>query len=353
MFILLLNGALQTWHLYILVFVSALAGSFQWPAFSAATTMLVPQEHLGRAAGLSQIGEALSALLTPALAGFLYLSIGLEGIFLIDLVTFVFAVATMLVITIPEPERTKALEPSGKPSLGKEIRVGWDFIMARPGLLLLLLYIAAINFGLGFTDPLYTPLFLSMGDAQQVGIAFSVLGLGSLVGTLIMSAWGGPQRRVNGVLFSGLALGATYIFFGLRPWLGLVALAGFGRNLVLPIMLGSSQALWQAKTPPDIQGRVFSVRRLIAQFTSPISTLIAGPLVDDVLQPAMEPGGALADSVGAVIGVGLGRGSALVFVAVGVFGILVTLAFLVVPKLRTVDTDIPNVEVKVRAEATA
>ncbi len=346
--ILLLSNSLEIWHLYILIFVSAIAGSFQWPAMSTATTMLVPQEDLGRAGGMTQIGESISTLLSPALAGYLFLSIGLNGIFVIDLLTFLVAVATLLVVSIPEPERTNVVEEETTPSLWKEIRYGWDYILDRRGLLLLLIYIATINLGFGFTDPLYTPLFLSLGNAQQAGIAFSVLGLGSVVGTILMSVWGGPRKRIYGVLISGFWLGIAYIVFGLRPWLWLVAVAGFVRNLILLIMLGASQALWQAKTAPDVQGRVFSVRRFIAWCTAPISTLIAGPLVDRVLQPGMEAGGSLAASFGAVIGVGPGRGSALVFSLVGVFVSLVTLAFFAVPKLRNVDTDIQNVEIKVR-----
>jgi MFS family permease len=285
-----LNNALEVWHLYGLAFISAIAGAFQWPAFSAATTMLVPKEHLGRAGGMTQIGEAVSQLLSPALAGVLFVSIGLGGIILIDLFTFLVAVSTLLLVSIPEPVRAVPI-PGVKPSLWKEIRFGWDYIMARRGLLLLLLYFATVNFGFGFTNPLFVPLVLEISGPQEAGLAFSVLGLGSVAGTLIMSAWGGPKRRVYGVLGSGIWAGIAFFFHGVAPLLWVVAVAGFLFNLSMPIMAASSQALWQTKTAPNVQGRVFSVRRLIAQFTAPLGTLIAGPLVDRWLQPAMEPGG--------------------------------------------------------------
>lgn len=342
-----LNNSLEVWHLLVVAFISAIAGSFQWPAFSAATTMLVPKEHLGRAGGMTQIGEAISRLLSPVLAGALFLSIGLSGIILIDLVTFAFAVTCMLVISIPEPVRA-APSPSEKPSLWKEIRFGWDFILGRRGLLLLLLYIAVLNLWFGFTNPLFTPLLLEISNPQDAGLAFSLMGLGSVAGTLIMSAWGGPKRRVYGVLASGIWAGIALAFHGVAPNLWVVATAGLFFQMSLPIMAACSQALWQTKTPPEVQGRVFSMRRLIAQFTAPLGTLIAGPLVDQWLQPAMEPGGALAGSLGSLIGVGAGRGSAAVFLFAGLFVFLASLAFFGSPRLRNVDTEIPDAEIKVR-----
>lgn len=341
-----LNNALEVWHLFGLAFISAIAGAFQWPAFSAATTMLVPKEHLGRAGGMTQIGEAVSQLLSPALAGVLFVSIGLGGIILVDLVTFMAAVGTLLLVSIPEPVRAAPI-PGVKPSLWKEIRFGWDYIMARRGLLLLLLYFATVNFGFGFTNPLFVPLVLEISGPQEAGLAFSVLGLGSVAGTLIMSAWGGPKRRVYGVLGSGIWAGIAFFFHGVAPLLWVVAVAGFLFNLSMPIMAASSQALWQTKTAPDVQGRVFSVRRLIAQFTAPLGTLIAGPLVDQWLQPAMEPGGALAGSLGSLIGVGGGRGAAVVFLFVGGFVFLVSLLFLTLPRLRQADGEIPDAEIRV------
>jgi len=341
-----LNNSLEVWHLLVVAFIGAIAGAFQWPAFSAATTMLVPKEHLGRAGGMTQIGEAISRLLSPVLAGALFLSVGLSGIILIDLVTFVIAATSLLVISIPEPVRA-ASSPSVKPSLWKEIRFGWDYILARRGLLLLLLYIAVINLWFGFINPLFTPLLLEIGSPQDAGLVFTVMGVGSVAGTLIMSAWGGPKRRVYGVLLSGIWAGITLAFHGVAPNLWVVAAAGLFFQMSMPIMAACSQALWQTKTAPDVQGRVFSMRRLIAQFTAPLGTLIAGPLVDQWLQPAMEPGGALANSLGSVIGVGGGRGAAAVFLFAGALVFLASIAFLGSPRLRNVDTEIPDAEIKV------
>jgi MFS family permease len=342
--LLLLNDSLQIWQILLIGGFNAAFTSFQFPAHSAATTMLVPREQLGRAGGMVQIARALSNLVAPALAGFLLLSIGLEWILAIDIAAFLFAVATLLIISIPEPERSVDGK-AGQDRILKEIRFGWNYITQRKGLLHWMLYIAALNFGAGLIFPLGTPLMLDLGNAQQVGFANSAIGVGMLLGTLIMSIWGGPKRRIYAVLGSAVWLSFFIMLMGARPSLPLIAIAGFLQMLAIPILNGSSQAMWQTKIPPDIQGRVFSVRRVIGQFTYPIAALVGGPLVENVLQPMMEEGGALSSSFGRLIGVGDGRGTAVLFVFMGLFILLVTLFASFNRTLVNTEIDIADAEI--------
>lgn len=135
------------------------------------------------------------------------------------------------------------------------------------------------------------------------------------------------------------------MLLGFRPSLALVAISGFGAMLALPIGSGSSQALWQTKTDPDVQGRVFAVRRVIAQFTGPIAIVLAGPLIDNVFQPLMDIGGPLESNIGQLLEVGPGRGAGLLFMVMGIVVLLASLAFWSLPKLRHVQEELPDVEV--------
>lgn len=346
--LLLLTDNLQIWHILIIGGFNAAFTSFQFPAHSAATTMLVPREQLGRAGGMVQISQAISNLVAPALAGYLFIAVGLDFILLIDAAAFVFAVATLLIIYVPEPERS-AESIAGQGSIFKEIRFGWNYITQRKGLLYWMLYIASLNLGAGLSFPLLTPLMLDLGNAQEVGLANSGIGLGMLLGTLIMSIWGGPKRRIFAVLGSGLWMSICMAFIGARPSLLAIGIAGFFLMIALPILNGNSRAMWQTKVPPDMQGRVFSVRRVIGQFTNPLAALAAGPLVENLLQPMMEPGGALSGSFGRLIGVGDGRGTALMFVLVGIFMILVTLYGFTNRTLVNTELDVPDAEVVTRS----
>lgn len=351
--LLLMNGNLEIWHIYVVNFFNGLFNTFQWPAHSAATTMLVPQDQLGRAGGLVQIGEGLAQLASPAIAGIIFVTWGLGAIILIDFVTFAFAVGTLLVVSIPEPVRSTEEQASRK-SISKSIRFGFDYIRARRGLFYLLMYFAVLNLLFNMIGPLWTPLLLNLGTPDTAGLVGSIVGVGMLVGTFVMSAWGGPKRRVFGVIGSGMWMGAMLLILGLPASIPVVAISGFFAMLVLPIMNGSSQALWQSKTDPDVQGRVFSVRRMLAQFTVPIGILLSGPLVDGVFEPLMANNGALAQTwVGSIMGTGQGRGLALFFVIIGLTLMLASVFALSLPPLRNVDSEIPNIKIKAQSETEA
>ena len=349
--ILLYFDALQIWHIYIIVTISAMMPSFHFPAYTAATTMLVPQEQLGRVGGLNQVARAVSQLLPPLLAGVLLVQIDLWGVLLVDLVTFVVAVVVTLSVRIPNPERSA--EAGEKSSILKEATYGWKYIMDRPGLVGLLVFFIITNFGIGFTQVLLTPLVLSLASAAVLGTVVSVSGAGLLVGGLVMSSWGGPKRQVYGVLGFGLMLGLGMVITGLRPSIGLIMVGSFLIMFAAPIINASSQAIWQSKVAPDVQGRVFSTRLMIAWSVVPVSYFLAGALSDGVFNPLLVEGGALADNVGRVIGVGDGRGIGFMYLLLGFFPVLASVVGYLNPRLRLVEDELPDAVIKEAAEPEA
>lgn len=340
--LLLSTGRLEVWHVYIVTAVNSAFTAFQWPAYSAATTLLVPKEHLGRAGGMVQIGEAISQLFSPAVAGAMYVTTGLRGVVLVDFATYLFAIFSLLVVRIPKPETT-AEGQAAKGSLLSEAVFGWKYIMARSGLLGLLLIFAAFNFFHSLMNPLLAPMILDMTSPDVFGYLASIVGVGMLTGTLVMIAWGGPKRRIHGVLLFLMIAGLFSIGLGVRPYIPLMAAAGFGMLFVLPIISGSSQAIWQTKVAPDVQGRVFAVRRMIAWSIIPLAYIIAGPLNDNLFKPLLVEGGTLADTiVGQTIGVGPSRGTGLMFMLIGFLSILVAFLGYLNPRVRLVEDELPD-----------
>ena len=339
---LLVTGNLEIWHVFVATAVSATFTTFQWPAYSATTTLLVPKEQLGRAGGMVQIGEAVSQLLAPAAAGALFVTTGLQGVVLIDFVTFLIAVGTLLLVRFPQPEPTEEGEQS-KGSLLSEAVYGWKYIAARSGLLGLLLIFAAFNFFNSLISPLIAPLILDMASPDVLGYLASIVGVGMLIGTLVMSAWGGPKRRIHGVLFFLFLAGLFTMGFGISSSLTVMAISGFFMMLVMPIISGSSQAIWQSKVAPDVQGRVFSIRRMIAWSIIPIAYVLAGPLNDKIFKPLLVEGGTLANTfVGQVLGVGPSRGTGLLFIVIGLLSGLVALSGYLNPRVRNVEDELPD-----------
>jgi hypothetical protein len=321
-----------------MVVTSALS-AFQWPAYSAATTLLVPKKHYGRAAGMVQTGEAIGQIISPAVGGVLLAVMSLQGIFLISFGAFVFSIATLLSVTFPPLIRYGDITVEKK-SLWREVAVGWSYVTTRPGLLALLIFFAAANFLGGFILVLTTPLVLSFASPAVLGAVMSIGSAGMLIGGMLMSAWGGPRRRVLGVLGFQVLTAACFVLAGLRPSPELITVAAFFFFFSLPFINGSSQAIWQSKIAPELQGRVFAVRRMIAWSAVPISYLVAGPLADYVFEPLMATGGLLCGTVGALIGTGPGRGIGLLFIVAGMLTFLLCAGGYWYPRLRFVEDEI-------------
>jgi len=338
---MLLTGELEVWHVYVAVFFNSAFSTFQWPAYSAATSLLVPKEHLGRAGGMTQIGEAISQLATPAIAGALFVSVGLKTILLIDVLTYLVALVTLIAVRFPQPEATEEGR-TGKGSFWKEAAYGWTYIRQRPGLLGLLVVFASLNFLGSTSSSLYTPLVLGMTTPDRLGYINSIGGLGMLAGTLLMSTWGGPKRRIYGIFAAETLTGLATLLFGLRLSIPSIAVSNFWFLFGMPISNGCSQAIWQTKVAPDVQGRVFSIRSMIAFSIMPIAYAVAGPLAEQVCEPLMAEGGALADLFGPVIGVGPGHGVALIFVVAGALYLLTALIILIHPRIRRVEDELPD-----------
>ncbi len=338
---LLLAGRLEIWHLYVGLLAGGVLGAFQEPAYMASITMLVPKEHFGRASGLIQIPYAIGQLASPVLAGVLLGLIGLLGVIALDAATFVFAVLTMLAVRIPRPPRSAAgLAASG--SLLRETLSGWRYITARRGLLILLLLATVTNFGLAVVETMIFPLVLSFATATTLGIVLSVSGVGMLAGTLLISVWGGPRRRIAAVIGFTILQGLALLVGGLRPDPVLVAAAAFVFLLCAPIAIGCSQAIVQSKVEPDLQGRVLAIRQVVGRVAMPLAYLSAGLLADRLFEPLLAVDGRLAGSVGVLIGTGSGRGIALMIMLVGLLFIVAGLLAYAHPRLRRVEDELAD-----------
>jgi MFS family permease len=339
--LLLVMDNLEIWHMYIISLISASFSTFQWPAYSAATTLLVPKKHLARAAGMVQTAQSVSAILSPAIAGVLILTIEIWGVLCIDMGTFLFALFTLAFIRIPRPE-SSAAESTRETSLFEEVIYGLRYIRARPGLIMLLLFFAGINLFYSSVNVLFVPMILTFSSAVVLGSLESIGGIGMLTGGILLSVWGGPQKKISGVLGGGFVGGIAMLFLGIRQNIVLIGAASFLSFFTLPIINGCSQAIWQVKTAPDVQGRVFSVRRAIAWSTAPISYLLVGPLADVLFEPALVINGTLAGTVGKIVGVGPGRGIGLMLVLMGVCIMIISLGFLLHRPLRNVEEELPD-----------
>ena len=341
----------QFWHMYVASMIYGLGTAFQWPAYSAAISTMIPKEQLGRANGMMSLMEAGPGVLAPIMAGALLPFVKLSGILLIDVVTFILAIGALLMVYVPQPQLTQEGEQA-RGGVLKEATYGFKYIFERPSLLglQLVFFVGNLFAGIGFT--VFAPMILSRtgNDSLVFGTVQTAGAIAGVVGGVLMSAWGGFKRRVHGVLFgwilSGLGMSIIGLAGGLPVWITGIAIT----SVVIALVNGSNQAIWQSKVAPDLQGRVFASRRLIAWITNPLSPIIGGTLADFVLEPAARAGTGLPAAFAWLVGTGPGAGMGLLIVFCGLISTLVGLAGYFVPSIYNAEVILPDHDALAKAE---
>lgn len=343
--LLFLAGHLQIWHLYVAGVLEGTFGQIQELAATASITMLVPKQHYTRATGMISTLHYGSNIIAPALASVLYSIIGLSGILSIDLITFAVAVSTVLFVDIPQPHVEDSQNQPQSPKFNcKELIFGFKYIFSRPSLLALLIVAALFQFAHDLGAALYSPMILarSGNNTQVLGSVAAAAGVGGVVGAIFVSTWGAPKHKIHGLLLGMIGAGLSKIVFGLNRMPLIWIVAQFCSSLNFPLMGSCRDAIWLSKVNLNLQGRVFATRATIMLVTSAIAPLIAGFLADRVLEPAMMPGGNLANIFGSIFGTGHGAGIALLYVLTSICLLLVGLGGYTFKNLREVENNLPD-----------
>jgi MFS family permease len=338
------TGYLEIWHLWATGFFASAFESFQFPAYSAAITTMVEKKHYTRANAMLGMVHSGSIIIAPILAGTLLPFLGINGIMIIDIATFVFAIGALVFVLIPNPPETAAGRAS-RGTLLQESVFGFRYIFSNRSLLGLLLIFLAINLTFTLAMVLLAPMILDRTGNNEVilGTVMMMFGIGGVVGGVVITAWGGFKRRIHGVLL-GIALASLFgqVVIGVGRSIPVWAVGAFLAMFFMPLINGSSQAIWQAKVAPDIQGKVFATRRLIAQISAPVAMILGGRLADVVFEPAMAAGGAFARFFQPLVGSGPGSGMGLLFVFAGILGAAAALSGYLIPAVRQIETRLPD-----------
>lgn len=334
---------LEIWHIYLITALMSFFATFQSPAYTVLTTILVPKQQLARANGMVQISNSASQLISPALAGFLIISIKLNGIIIIDCITFLIAMITIWTVRWAIVESDSLTKKSKLESFFLEFIEGWHYIVARRGLLALLIFFSIVNLIVGPMYVLITPLVLSFASPSELGLILSLSGVGMLAGGMALSIWGGPKRSINGVLLSTFIGGVGILVMGLRPSFYLIAVAVLITYPCIPFFLACSKVIFQKKSPTYLQGRIFACYQTFLGLSFPISYGLAGPLTENLFEPLIVKDGLLASSLGNIIGTGTGRGIGLFLVMMGILTMFTAIFAYFYKPLKLVEIDLPDI----------
>ncbi len=341
LFGLLSSGNLEIWHIYVAEGIAGFFEAFQIPAYTAVTTTIMPKDQYSRANGLRLMASYGAQILAPLFAGSLLMFIGLRGIMLIVMSTFIIAIITLLFVTIPKV--ISSAENEATSGFWDEMRVGIRYIRQRPGLIGLLAIFMGINFFAALTYFSIMPAMLlarSGNDELVLAWVQGMLGGAGVVGSICLTIWGLPKRKIHAVL-AGAAVSFLFGDFlfavGQSTWVWLVAAAVAA--FFIPFISGANRTIWQEMVPPELQGRVFGTQQTLQELLMPLGYLFGGVLADQVLEPAMMPDGWLAPTLGPLVGTGPGSGMGVMFLVTAVLGCLISLSGYLFRPVRLIETE--------------
>lgn len=324
--VLLKTGNLRIGHLYVLNALNGLMNTVQGPASTVAVSLLVPKEHYQRVSGLQSFSNALVTVLTPVVASAMLMFFGLDAVILFDLVTCAVAlIALAFFIRLPKQDEPE----TEKESVLAAARSGLKYLRQHRGILDLIMFLACINLTASMYSAALPAMLLSRqnGGETAVGLVNTFTGLATLAGSILVSLRSAPKSRVrvicNSLLFSMSTEDFLLAFGRSTPMWCIAAVLGW---IFIPVMNANMNALFRYYIPIEMQGRVYSARNTLQFFTIPVGYLLGGVLVDRVFEPFMMtllPGSMLIRLLGA----GKGSGAALLFLILGVLGVLVCLVF--------------------------
>jgi DHA3 family macrolide efflux protein-like MFS transporter len=275
----------QLWHIYLALFIRAVSGIFQGPAMNASTTLMVPKEHYARFGGFNQALGGIINIVSPPLGALLLVIWPFQGVLAVDVVTAAIGILLLLfVVKVPQPIRSDAQEVISPKVIWKDVSSAFAYLKAWPGMLTLTIMAALINFSFAPVNTLL-PLIITKnfgGGAAQLASVESAVGIGVVVGGVLLGVWGGFKRKVITVLCGILLMGVAILGMGFAPSNLLAMLIGFSGILgfALAFANGPLGAIFQAKIPPEMQGRTFMMLNSLCQLAVPVGIVLAAPIAN-------------------------------------------------------------------------
>ena len=339
---------LEVWHLYVATIIQGIGYSFQWPAYRAVISTMLPKARYARANGLMYLLDDVPAVFSPILAGvILGPLVGLAGILLLNVVAFVLSIGALLITDIPQTPHTMEAESFSQGVWWRELLLGFLYIIKRPGLLgLQLIFLMGNLFsGIALSAAVFYPMILlrTGNNSEILGFVSTVGSLAAVVAGIVIIAWGGIKRPLHGILLGWIVssvFGLVLLGLGRGLWIWLMAVAIDA--MCDPLTKVSDDTLLQRKIPPDLQGRVFGAQSLITQCMIPFAPLIGGFLGDRVFEPLMQTQSPLAVFFSPLVGSGPGSGMGLLIFLCGIAAALVGLSGYILRPIRNLEELLPD-----------
>jgi len=283
MAIMFFLGKAELSHIYILLALRSVGSAFHVPAMQASIPLLVPGSELMRIAGFNQVIHSVSAIAGPALAALLISAFSMTWVMLFDVIGAAFAVTSLLLVSIPNPEKSKK---EGGPGIFREMKEGLREIYSRPGLLWLFVFVILAFFFIMPVAVLFPLMTLNhfSGGTYQMSLVEVAWGSGMLLGGAVMGIMKLKADKIILINVMYMILGLTFAFSGILPSSGFVlfiALTFIG-GIAGAIYSGAFTVVMQTTVEPSALGRVFSIYGSLTMLPAMIGVLQTGFIADRI-----------------------------------------------------------------------
>lgn len=339
------TGSVSMWQLYLINFVTGAFVAFQVPVFQATITLMMERAKYTRANAMMFLVRSTPELFAPLIAALLLAATNIKAVLLIDSLSYVFAIAAILLVAIPAAPK----QPDGpqRARFWQDCLFGFRYILRNQSLRNLQLFLVAINVLASIGFILLRPMVLvrTGNSTTALSLVLATGAIGGVAGALMLGLLKSPRDKMIRILWATVVFSVIgRILYGVSDMMIFLAVALVVVHLCIPIVDGYTNTIWQEKVEPHVQGRVFAARQFTEELTVPLAALIAGPVVDNLLTPWMQPGHSGATLFGDLVGTGQAGGLGLTFVLIGVLGTVLAAAGFLLPSMRRIETILPDYE---------
>ena len=323
MLVVLRNDEIVLWQICFGVAVSSIFVALMEPAYKATVTDLLTAEQYARASGMVQIAGSAKYLLSPVIAGLLLRIADIKLILSIDIATFFFTISAAL--WVMRSLKNTVSKEGHQQNFLQDMKEGLRTITSNKGIIILIMLISMVTFFIGILQTLLTPMMLSIANASTLGTVLTLSSVGMLLGSMIMGIANINKNYTNMVSISLAIGGFFFALMGVSTSTFFITAAGFLFFTALPFINTGAEVLLRRNIPDETQGRAWGLIGIISQLGYIAAYASAGLLADRVFTPLLMPNGALASTIGRLIGTGSSRGIGLMFILSGIFVVVLAI----------------------------
>lgn len=317
MLTVMLNGEIALWQICLGVSISSIFVALMEPAYKATVTDLLNAEQYARASGIVQIAGSAKYLLSPVIASLLLRIADIKLILSIDIATFFITISAALYVM--RSMKDSVTKPRKVQNFAQDMKEGLHTIITNKGITILILLLSMITFFVGILQTLLTPMMLSIADASTLGTVLTLSSIGMLVGSMMMGIANINKNYTSMVSISLAVAGLFFALMGVSTSTFFITAAGFLFFTALPFINTGAEVLLRRNIPDETQGRAWGLIGIISQLGYILAYASAGLLADHFFNPLLMPEGALASTIGRLIGTGSSRGIGFMFIISGIF----------------------------------